>query len=1028
MKKLLLALALLFVPSLAQAQCNGIFPSNTVCGTVAGGIPKAVSPGGFSAGLTIGATTVTGGTNTRVLYDNAAIVGEYTNVQLTALIQAATASLSGALPAWPNNTTTFFRGDGTYTGITCASLPPLTGDITSSACATTFTTSVIANGVKCDGVTDDTTALQAIGTALNAAGGGTIVQFPIGATCLIYNSGQAVTNNALFNLNTGSIKSVKFNFNGSTLKVGHTFLTTETLAIFNLIQATNVTIDGANVIQTTPIVLGPTPYGTILLTGGNGTACPCNQNITLTNSSITGGFAPFEMSSTTTATLINNSSVNSFYGVVGLDNLSVLTVRGFNTSGVDRDVFLKGVSDFDISIDSINPVANSVLFSTDINNAILENGRVNYKVAKRTAGTNPASYITFANQGAFTGSIFRNIKVNVDIDVSGDAGTVPVLSIQKGTAASLSTIYEDIKFSGRVTGALASAGKLIDLFTTADASWGGETARNISIEDLLVTGSATPTFFVDYAPIITASAGGLSLRNVLFPGNYTDANSSNVVTQRASLNVSFGNLTPVVNPSFGGTGLFQPTVHTIPIAESSAAFNLIGPLTNGQTLVGVTSSDPIAGSLSQITGQATFAQLPSMAAKSVLSNTTAGSTTPLDNSLSLVLDMICSTQGDILYRDAAAWLCLAPGTSGQLLQSGGAAANPSWLTASGTGTVTSVANDGSIKSSVAANGAITAAGTLSLWGGSGDITNCILQAGVGANALTVTLLTQAAVTPSSTSPCLIAFRNATIATGDYTYVKVVAATTFVTATSGDTFGSINSTPFRLWITAWNNAGTIVLGVSKQSIATQIFPLNEGNVQSSTACSACGTATSSGVFYSTAAQTSKAIRILGYMDWASGLGTAGVWASGPTTIQLMGPGIKKPGDVVQTVVLNSTTSFSTTSAAAVSVTGMSTTINLTSAMNLVRASAFGNLQATSASLIVRARLFRGTTATLFGSNPVINSAGTNAVSPAPMMGYDFPGTVSTTTYGVGLSSDGANAGFFPGSSGPVGFLELQEIMG
>lgn len=45
-----------------------------------------------------------------------------TQTQLTALINAATASLSGALPAWPNNTTTYFRGDGTYVTHNCAAL------------------------------------------------------------------------------------------------------------------------------------------------------------------------------------------------------------------------------------------------------------------------------------------------------------------------------------------------------------------------------------------------------------------------------------------------------------------------------------------------------------------------------------------------------------------------------------------------------------------------------------------------------------------------------------------------------------------------------------------------------------------------------------------------------------------------------------------------------------------------------------------------------------------------------------------
>lgn len=39
-----------------------------------------------------------------------------------------------------------------------------------------------------------------------------------------------------------------------------------------------------------------------------------------------------------------------------------------------------------------------------------------------------------------------------------------------------------------------------------------------------------------------------------------------------------------------------------------------------------------------------------------------------------------STRGSILYRDAAAWKALGPGTSGQQLQSGGPGANPSWVT------------------------------------------------------------------------------------------------------------------------------------------------------------------------------------------------------------------------------------------------------------------------------------------------------------------------------------------------------------
>lgn len=50
--------------------------------------------------------------------------------------------------------------------------------------------------------------------------------------------------------------------------------------------------------------------------------------------------------------------------------------------------------------------------------------------------------------------------------------------------------------------------------------------------------------------------------------------------------------------------------------------------------------------------------------------------------LSLNLDTIGNTQGDILYRDGSAWTVLGAGTAGQVLQSGGAGANPSWATGS----------------------------------------------------------------------------------------------------------------------------------------------------------------------------------------------------------------------------------------------------------------------------------------------------------------------------------------------------------
>jgi len=55
--------------------------------------------------------------------------------------------------------------------------------------------------------------------------------------------------------------------------------------------------------------------------------------------------------------------------------------------------------------------------------------------------------------------------------------------------------------------------------------------------------------------------------------------------------------TQVIPPSLGGTGVADPTAHTLPIAEGSSNYNFLGPLTNGQLLIGSTGGDPVAAAL-----------------------------------------------------------------------------------------------------------------------------------------------------------------------------------------------------------------------------------------------------------------------------------------------------------------------------------------------------------------------------------------------------------------------------------------------
>jgi len=115
--------------------------------------------------------------------------------------------------------------------------------------------------------------------------------------------------------------------------------------------------------------------------------------------------------------------------------------------------------------------------------------------------------------------------------------------------------------------------------------------------------------------------------------------------------------------------------------------------------------------------------LGSIADGDVLANISGSSAAPIANTVSAVLDHVLgSTQGDILYRGASAWAALAPGTSGNVLKTGGSSANPSWGTVALSGMANLAAN------SIIGNNTGSSATPLAL---TGTQTTAMLDAVVG---------------------------------------------------------------------------------------------------------------------------------------------------------------------------------------------------------------------------------------------------------------------------------------------------------
>jgi hypothetical protein len=282
----------------------------------------------------------------------------------------------------------------------------------------------------------------------------------------------------------------------------------------------------------------------------------------------------------------------------------------------------------------------------------------------------------------------------------------------------------------------------------------------------------------------------------------------------------------------------------------------------------------------------------------------------------------------------------------------------------------------------------------------GTIINGVLSATVATNVLTVALKTLAGTDPSASDPVILITRNATAATGAPDVLLITGALSVATAV-GATFGVSNSVAFRLWAVLFNDGGTARLGLFNASEATAIYRLNSTDLATSTAIGAGST--SAGVFYTgTAVGTARGYAPLGYVEWSSGLATSGTFSSGPTTVQLFGPGVPLPGQVIQTRSVRGGAS-STTSTSLVDVTGASVTLTPTAAPNRVRvmATASGSIAAGGTGVNTEhiASLVMGGVVDQSSDIGVVSGAGTNMSTRAHIAfgTMDSPGSTAARTY-------------------------------
>ena len=174
------------------------------------------------------------------------------------------------------------------------------------------------------------------------------------------------------------------------------------------------------------------------------------------------------------------------------------------------------------------------------------------------------------------------------------------------------------------------------------------------------------------------------------------------------------------------------------------------------------------------------------------------------------------------------------------------------------------------------------------------IDNLSIAATVGSKALTVAVKGEDGNNCSASNVHTIGFRSATLTDGKPVPRTLQAASSIVLP-SGATLGFTANEAGRIYVWEIDNAGTVEPALSRTA---DIFP--ESNLVSTTAIGAGSDSAS--VMYSTTARTNVACRCIGYIEITTGA-TAGEWDNAPTKIQVMGPGVRRSGDVVQTVTQN-----------------------------------------------------------------------------------------------------------------------------
>ena len=324
-------------------------------------------------------------------------------------------------------------------------------------------------------------------------------------------------------------------------------------------------------------------------------------------------------------------------------------------------------------LDFITTVQGSILVRTSLGWAALAPGTSGEFLRTNGAGANPSWSTPSASVswGSITGTLALQTDLQNALDQKISSFTPPgadrIVFWDNSAAAYVALeASTGLEISGTVMtvrSASATQTGIVELATNAETQAGTDTTRAVTPAGLASVG------------YITASSSDI------LTGKSFDANGAG----NSLSNVEVADFAPSAIVTASETIGANNNDTTIPTSAAVKAY--------ADSVIGTGISDGDKGDVTVSGGGATwtidagavsYSKIQNIsAAARLLGRKTAGAGVTEEVTISEALDFAGSTRGQILFRGASGWTVLAPGTSGQVLQTGGSGADPSWTTPSG---------------------------------------------------------------------------------------------------------------------------------------------------------------------------------------------------------------------------------------------------------------------------------------------------------------------------------------------------------